>query len=65
MEEEMEGLRTIGDGEPAVLLLDLEVVAQVELGSAHITSIALSLLRDIVFGRLDRLFHVAVVAGAL
>ena len=61
----MEGLRTIGDGEPAVLLLDLEVVAQVELGSAHITSITLSLLRDIVVGRLDRLFHVAVVAGAL
>lgn len=52
MQDEMtaERLRTIGDGEPSVLLFDFKVVAQVELGSVHVSSIALSLLRDIVVG---------------
>jgi hypothetical protein len=43
-------LRTIGDGEPSVLLFDLEVVAQVKLRSVHVASIALSLLRGIFVG---------------
>lgn len=43
-----ERLRTIGDGKPSVLLFDLEVVTQVEFRSVHVSSIALSLLRDIV-----------------
>lgn len=45
-----ERLRTIGDGEPSVLLFDLKVVAQVELRSVHVASIALSLLRGIFVG---------------
>lgn len=48
--ERVERLRTIRYGEPSVLLLDFKVVAQVELGSVHVASIALSLLRDIVVG---------------
>ena len=65
MEEQGQSLLTIGDGEPSVLLLDLEVVAQIEFRSVHVSSIALSLLRDIFVGSLSRLLHVLGVAGAL
>lgn len=49
MEGRIERLRTICYGEPSILLLDLEVIAQVELGSVHVLA-ALSLLRNIFVG---------------